>query len=327
MSFLNETNITFIVRPLYPPRPIQFSILLFFMIISIPCFIFLFYHFLTNRILYSALHNHVIILLLISNAIQTVTDVPVLLSYYYTGIFWPSTVQFCTFHFFIDYDLFTTCFLLLTWASFERHILIFHIHYHSTYFKRLIRHYIPLGFCCIYPLLYYIIFMLFYPCKNYYDMTTENCLVPCYLLVSHFMALYEQIVHGIALMFLILFFNLALIIRVLRQKRRMGRQLTSTRNRKMTVQLLSITFLFIITNSGYFIIQIGQLLGYENFGISVAGWLYPLSMCMPLLVPFMCLNGLQDLKKKLKRLIPFQRNITVAPINLPAVKIIRHGNT
>jgi len=158
-------------------------------------------------------------------------------------------------------------------------------------------------------------------------MSTENCPLPCYLLVSHFMALYEQIVHGIALMFLILFFNLALIIRVLRQKRRMGRQLTWTKNRKMTVQLLSISFLFIITNGGYFIIQIGQLLGYENFGESAAGWLYPLSMCMPPLVSYMCLNGLQNLKQKLRRLIPFQRNIAVGPSNLPAAQIIRYGNT
>ncbi len=36
----------------------------------------------------SALNNHLIILLLTNNAIQTVTDVPVFLAYYHTGIIW-----------------------------------------------------------------------------------------------------------------------------------------------------------------------------------------------------------------------------------------------
>jgi hypothetical protein len=63
--------------------------------------IFVFYHFLTDRTVYSALNNHVIIVLLFSNAIQTLTDVPVDLAYCYTGIIWPPNVHYCIFSSFI----------------------------------------------------------------------------------------------------------------------------------------------------------------------------------------------------------------------------------
>jgi hypothetical protein len=83
------------------------------------------------------------------------------------------------------------------------------------------------------------------------------------------------------------------------------------RNRKMTVQSLSICSLFFFTNGGYFIIQIGRLLQYESFGRSLAGWIFPFPMCMPPLIPFLCLSTLQDLKQKLKMLIPWRRRTAV----------------
>jgi hypothetical protein len=98
--------------------------------------------------------------------------------------------------------------------------------FYNIHFKRLIEHYIPLGFCCVYPLVYYMYFMLFYPCEDYYEIYSENCYAPYYVWVSQTMALYEQIVHGLAPMFMILFFNIALIIRVIQQRHRMGRQVT-----------------------------------------------------------------------------------------------------
>ena len=106
-----RTNVSlFALQPIYPPRPLQFSILLLILLISIPCFIFVLYHFLTDRTLRSALNNHVIILLLISNGIQTVTDVPMNLAYYFVGVIWPPSVHYCFVRYFLDYYLFTTCF-------------------------------------------------------------------------------------------------------------------------------------------------------------------------------------------------------------------------
>jgi hypothetical protein len=41
MSVLNDTT-AIMVQPVYPPRPIQSSIVLFVVLISIPCVIFVF---------------------------------------------------------------------------------------------------------------------------------------------------------------------------------------------------------------------------------------------------------------------------------------------
>ena len=235
-----------------------------------------------------------------SNALQSLTDVPVHLAYYWTGIIWPPSVHYCYFRFFIDFDLFTTSFILLTWASFERHILIFRAQLFNTPLRRLLGHYIPLGFCCVYPWLYYLVFFFLYPCENYYDVTVANCVTPCFLWVSSTLALYEQIAHGFVPMLLITLFNVLLVIRVLRQNRRIGRELPWRKNRKMAIQLFSISFLFFATNGGYFIIQIGRFLVDPAFGRSVAGWVFPLSMCMPPLMSYTCLGTVQELKQKLK---------------------------
>ncbi|CAF3571225.1 unnamed protein product [Rotaria sp. Silwood1] len=322
MAFLNNTtNVTF--EPLYLPQPIQFSILLVIAICSVPCFIFDLYHCLTIPSIRHALHNHVIILLLIFNGIQTVTDVPIQLSSYYTGTIWPPNVSFCIFDYFIDYYLFTNCFLLLTWASFERHILIFHTRLYDTYPKRLIGHYIPLGFCCIYPFVYYIVFLLFYPCENYYDTSIGYCAPACYLSSSDVMALYEQIVHGFALILLTFIFNVLLLIRIFRQKQRVGRQLTWTKNRKIAVQLLGVWCLFVITNGGFFLIQLGQLLWDPNFGIEASNWIYPLSMCMPPLTSFVCLGTLKDLRQKIRILYSRHRRILIVPAITKTVQMNR----
>jgi hypothetical protein len=115
MSLLNKIS-PILVQISYP---VQFSILLLISICSIPCFAFVLYHFLTTLTFYHALNNHVIILLLLIICIQTLTDVPIRLSYYFTGVIWPRTVNCCFFYSLIDFYLITSCFLLFTWASFQ----------------------------------------------------------------------------------------------------------------------------------------------------------------------------------------------------------------
>jgi hypothetical protein len=335
ISFMENTTAIIVQSSSARPRPLQFAILLFVTIISIPCFAFVLFHILAKRALYSALNNHVIILLLVSNAIQTVTDVPLQLIYWYTGVIWPQNLGFCLFLYFIDLYFFTSSLLLLTWASFERHILIFRSQFFNVPFRRLIGHYIPLGFCYVYPLIYYVVFFFCYPCENYYDMTWGDCFGSCYLWESSFMALYEQIVHGFLPMLCIIVFNILLIIRVLEKRRRMGRQLTWATNRRMALQLLGVCFLVVILNSGYFVIQIGQLLTNISFGKNVATWVFPLSLFMPPLMSYMCLNTVPNLRTKLRRIVFCGHPRAVAPIvtkTIPAsemraatIGVPRHG--
>ena len=317
---MKSTTTIIVHTALARARPLQFGILLFFTIISLPCFAFVLYHILSNRVHYAALNNHVVILLLVSNAIQTLTDVPLQLIYYYKGIIWPQNLNFCLFLYFIDLYFFTSSFLLLAWASLERHILIFHAALFTGRFRRLLGHYVPLGFCYVYPLVYYVVFFFFYPCEDSYDMEWGDCFGACYLWDSTFMALYEQIAHGFAPMFFIIVLNLLLIFRVLQKRKRMGRQRTWKKNRRMASQLIGICFFVALLNSGYLIIQLGQLLSNGfGFGKNVATWVFPLSLLMPPLMPYMCLGTVQDLKRKLRRAISFWHRNLVAPVATKAL--------
>ncbi len=49
------------------------------------------------------------------------------------------------------------------------------------------------------------------------------------------------------------------MIGVFRQKNRVSQQMTGTKSRKMTLQLLGVSCLLIFTNLGLNIIQVGQL--------------------------------------------------------------------
>ena len=310
MASLENTTVID-VHPLYPPLLVQFSLLLVISVASLPSFAFVLYHLLTTRALYTALNNHVIILLLISNGLQTLTDVPVQLAYFYRGIIWPPSARYCIFYYFIDFDLFTTCFLLITWASFERHILIFHSRWYNTRTRRLLGHYLPLGFCCLYPPVYYFVFLVLYPCENTYDESIANCATPCYLATSQIMALYEQFVQGFALIFLIFAVNVALVLRILHQKRRMNQQLTWAKNLKMMIQLHGICCLFFVTNGGYFVIQLVRLLWNPDFGVDAYAWIYPFSLWMPPCIAFVCLGTLKDVRVSLMRIFSWHRRRTM----------------
>jgi hypothetical protein len=295
----------------YRSLPIQFSILLTCTLLSVPCFMLIFYHLYRTPGLRNSLHDHSILLIMSLCAIQTLTDVPISLARYYKGGEGLQSSPYCQLSYMLDYYLFTSCFLLLSWASIERHILIFHRHVFNNRLLRLALHYIPLGLCVIYPLCYYIVFIYFYPCENSYDFENGLCSVACYLWNSVFMAFYEQIAHGFALMLIIFVFNIMLIARVVRQRSRMARQDNHRKNRKMALQLVSVFAVFFLTNTGYFVIQLVRMVWNSSFGIEVSGWLFPLSMCMPPLMPIFYLFNVRNMRVYLKKINPWRRRAIV----------------
>ena len=313
MSFIdaNTTNIT-----ATPPSPTPALLYVFstLMVISILCYIFVFYHFLATASIRRALNNHVIILLLITYAIQTVFDTPLHLDYFRTGIYWPPTLNYCFFLLMMDYILYEIGMQLMLWASIERHILIFHPALFNTRARLLIGHYLPLSFCCVYPTVYYTYFILFYPCESYYDMSTFSCVGACFLWTNSAMAYYELIANGFLPVCLVALFSMTLIGRVLWKKRQMGRQMTWRKNRKMTIQLLGISTTFLIFNFGYFTIALVQMVRDPSFGQSVTIWFFAVNVCAPQLVfPFLCLSTLSNLGKKLKSLNPWHHRAVVNP--------------
>lgn len=316
-TMFRKPNDSFVeIQPVYPPLLIQSSITLVVAIVSVPCFIILLYYLLKTPTLYRALPNHVIILILIVNFVQTLIDVPVQMSYYYTGFLKPATDSFCIFYYFIDYYLFTTSFLLITWASFERHILIFHSRLYRRKINALFFHYFPLVLCLVYPFVYYFYFLVLYPCRTSYEHDQATCSIACFIHSSTVLAIYEQIAHGFAQIFFTSFFNVTLVFRVLMQKRRVGQYNARANHIKMMLQLSSICLLLILTNGGFFLIQLVRLLWNPDFGHDASAWIYPLSLCLPPSISFVCFLTLREIRLKVHRMIHRKFCVQQVPVTI-----------
>ena len=290
----------------------RYAVLLPLVISAVPCYLFNFYHLLSSATLRNTIHHHAVALLLTTNFLMVVMDLPILLNKYIKGAFSPATDHFCYFWMFIDYYLFVTGLLGMTFASFERHILTFHRYFSNTRRKRLFIHYLPLLFCVLYPLCYYIWVLFIYPCKNYYDPKTQRCSDACYLYADENLALYEYIMHGTLPTLLIALFSVTLWIRVLRQRQRVHRAIDWNRNRKFTIQMLGISSFYLVTNLPLCIVIIVQLSGIPDFGSQLVPYLIMAVYMNPTMFPFIYLASLPELRKKL----PWcqrRRRVAVAP--------------
>jgi hypothetical protein len=91
--------------------------------------------------------------------------------------------------------------------------------------------------------------VIFYPCDGAeWNFTLSICgNTICYLSSNLSLALYDWIVDtGLAIVVIILA-NIVLVIRVIRQKSRRQRVVTWSKQRRMTLQLLSISSLYLVT--------------------------------------------------------------------------------
>lgn len=120
-------------------------------------------------------------------------------------------------------------------SSFERHIIIFYKILASTRSKRIFIHYVTMLICVGYPLVFYVCTILLYPCSTYYDSTARSCIDGCSLSDDRILSMYDTIVHDTILTFLVIVFNITLLIRVVRHKRRMRQNMSWNQHRKITV--------------------------------------------------------------------------------------------
>ena len=79
------------------PNNIRFWILLFLDIPAVSCTIFLLYHLLLKRQLRQALHNHIMILVLINILMCQLFDMPFYIVFYHLGYVWWQAPAFCLF--------------------------------------------------------------------------------------------------------------------------------------------------------------------------------------------------------------------------------------
>jgi len=282
---------------------------LIILIPSIVCSLFVLYHLLRDRTLRQALNNHVIILILIIDLICEITIYPWMLYFYQHEGVWKRSLIFCEIWAFLDWGLYITHSVLFAWATIERHILIFHDKWVLTKKKRWFVHYLPLILILLYCLIFYSTVFFFSSCQNSVDNSKTYCIHTC-LYNNVVYSMWELIVHQILTILTIVIFSIALLVRVLWQKHRLNQPVRWRKYRKMTIQLLSISFLYLIFCFPYTLAYTISLFGLP-YEVIADFMLYSIffSYFMLPLFSFVCVLSLPELRTKFINIFYLQRQV------------------
>jgi hypothetical protein len=304
---------------------IRFWFYLVFLIPSILCSLFLLYCFLFDRTLLQALNNHVIIVLLFLGLSSEITNYPWMLYYFRKERIWNRSNIFCDIWSFLDWGTFILQSFLVAWATIERHILIFHDRWVLTKTKRFFVHYLPLLFVLLYCIIWYTVMFLFPPCENLFDTTDAGCAFPClYTIYPLFM--WEVMVHEIFPIVIIVVFSIALVVRVLWQRHRMHQPIQWRKYRKMSVQLLSISLIYVIFSLPYMLVNMMLLSGIQNaIFTAIFDCTQFLSYFVFFLFPFVCVVSLSELRTKMQKFLYLRRPTRSIGPEILAMRALRNN--
>ncbi|CAF1086753.1 unnamed protein product [Adineta steineri] len=294
----------------------QFWIFLFLLIPSMISALFALYHLLRERALRQALHNHIIIILLIINLFYQMTDMCFFIHYFRTYQSFMPTPTFRLFWGYIDWSIYGVQFFLYAWVTIERHILIFHDHLLSTRKKRFFIHYLPPVIITIYPLLYYAIVHFVPTCENTFDNLTTPGFFPCQFSDVVF-GTYEILADAIIPCFTIVISSVALLLRAVWQRYHMHRQIQWRQYRKMTLQVIIISSIYLIFPFPYMIINFLHVCGVPaEIGAEFLLRTMFFTYYTLFLFPIISVGSLSELREKVKSIIRFRRQRRiVGPLN------------
>ncbi|CAF1540235.1 unnamed protein product [Rotaria magnacalcarata] len=302
-------------------RIITMSLIITLGVPSLLCFLIIFYYFFRLRhvLLMNRINHHVILCILISDFLIITTELPFTLSYLSLG--YVRSSKLCLFWIYWNYTLPVLSLYLTMYAAIERYMLVFHkqiIMKHKILF-----HYMPLGFVCVYPFGIYIYLILIFPCGSNYehDVTALLCGGACYLndMVQN---IYDTVVNTMLPAFTLLIFSLTMIGRVIVHKHVVSPSIpvsnTLKRNRRMILQLLGISLLTLMIWMPWIVIILVQDLYDPSFGedflVLVVNYLaYFASFGSP----FFALIGLPEvlvkfMKSNLVGTVTIRRNVVLA---------------
>jgi hypothetical protein len=284
---------------------IEFILLLIVEIPSILCTLLILIYLFSNwRIMIKkSLRNHVILLLVIISLMNITIDLPFTINSYRLGYDQPRNLSFCLWWYWIDYTLIIITIFLTATASVQRHILIFHAQWLHSHRTQWLLHFIPIILCIIYPILFYLSVIVFYQCNYSIDENSQYCSEPCY---TNSFALFniDWILNTAFPLITIIVANIALIIRVIRSMRKIRRRqrLTWKRQRKLTIQLLALSSLYVFGWAPSTVISILESFTLPNLlnDIPQLDYLNYLTYFVCPLQPLICLLGLPELIKSIK---------------------------
>lgn len=183
------------------------------------------------------------------------------------------------------------------WASIERHLIIFSHTIFQIQCKRIIFHYLPLIISIFYTPICYTCLIFLYNCVNNWNYYELLCTAPCYS-QNRILGSFDWLINMIIPAFSIAIANLILIIRVtFRSNRLITNRSRTKKNRKMTLQLLLISSLFLIFWLPIAITGLIQQFISPTFLIDFQfNIFFYLIYFIQLLLPFVCLICLPNTK-------------------------------
>ena len=282
------------------PHRVQFWSFLICNITSLSCTIFTLYFLLADRALRRALHNHVIIVLLVLGLLYEVTVIPWFLNNDRFETPWSTSPEFYLFWVFFDYSLFSLQIALFAWTTMERHILIFHDQWVSTARKRFFIHYLPIIGIVGYYLVYYCIVYFVIPCGSPFDgFLAGGIYIPC-AFDRTVLATWDLMFHQVVPTLIIMLFSLGLLARVVFQKIRIRQPVQWRKHRKMTVQLLAISIVYVVFNGPWVVVIFAYQCGLSP-EVAIVGIIYGKYLLYFIIFsfPFVCCLSLSELRAKL----------------------------
>jgi hypothetical protein len=228
-----------------------------------------------------------------------VTELPISLVYLFRGVVTPATDTFCLAWFFYDYTIFAISLFLLAWNSVERYFLVFH----EPFIQRhhLIRHYVPLLFCIVYPIMWYVgVLFIYKGCKNEFDYQLWTGGSACY---QHdpFYGTFDWIVNNLLPAVVVILMNVLLLGRAVYRKCKMGQTRMLKKNQRLIVQLVLYACIYMFT--WFPLTFIGVFIIFQPSN-GIANYLYQYifmyaTYLHPMSSPFIALITLPELRKKL----------------------------
>ncbi|CAF0798171.1 unnamed protein product [Adineta ricciae] len=257
--------------------------------------------------------NHVILCVLTVSFIEKMTDAIFSLYFFRWGISILQTETFCTVWTWLNYSLLTVNLMLIAWCCIERHLFIFHSQRMKRKLYLNLFHYLPLLLClCYTPTLY--IVLIFFPssCTNTWDYTYPYCGSPCYAFVPLW-GTYDWLAHYALPISIISLANLFLFVRVVWQRIKQGRPVEWNRQKRMIIQLVFISALYLMLITPEVIVGVIEALWSPTFALDIQlNYFFYITNFVHQLLPFIIITSLPKLHKELKQ--SFQRIRRVYPL-------------
>lgn len=297
-------------------RQLKFILFLPFQLSSIPASIFVLYHLFTKRALRKSLPNHVIMALNIVTLIDVIFQQSGLMIFFRLNRVWPASGAYCILWTYLDFTNYALNLHLTAWALFERQVFIFDLNFCGTRRRRQLFHFLPLTAIITYAVTFNLGLIVLNPCQKIFNFTDSWCGDPCFL-ESNPLYFFDWIVNSLLPTFLIVILSAALFIRVIRQRNRVYQSFVWSKHRKLTIQLLCLSSLYMICYLPSIInALIAKIVNDPMFGIAVqTDYLDYLPILGRSLTPFLSLATLPELSKKIKKHFIRCRQVAVAPRN------------